>query len=232
MLLIQHIDTNAFVDDTFVAIRTKSYIPGHIPPQQVSALASPTLTAPTGPAAYGALGARNVYEGVPPQSRKRSYNDRQEEKGGYDPHYGRGDRQMKQMRRGNLSNGRGGSSHVQHERDYQLPNNPPGLTPSLSNGCPGLPMPANGMPLDPIGPLLAMPAIHPLPPMPDLSQAASPGAFASWMGQLPLLEASVGKSKINVRCRDYDTKGVCARGSACPFDHGNNQIIVPRQHEG
>ena len=226
-----------FVDDTFVAIRTKSYIPGYIPPPQVSALATSTLTAPTGPAAYSAFGVRNVYDGGSPQSRKRSYNDRQEEKGGYDPHYGRGDRQMKQMRRGNLSNGRGGSGHGRHERDFQLPNNPPGITPSLSAGFPGLQMPANGMPFDPsdpIGAILAMQAMGfpPLPALPDLSQAGSPAAFPSGTGQLPFLEASAGKSNINARCRDYDTKGFCARGNACPFDHGNTQIIVPGQHEG
>jgi hypothetical protein len=28
------------------------------------------------------------------------------------------------------------------------------------------------------------------------------------------------------RCQDYDTKGFCVRGSACPFDHGNNHIVA------
>ena len=28
------------------------------------------------------------------------------------------------------------------------------------------------------------------------------------------------------RCQDYDTKGFCVRGSACPFDHGNDHIIT------
>ena len=33
------------------------------------------------------------------------------------------------------------------------------------------------------------------------------------------------------RCRDYDTKGFCARGSACPFDHGNDPIVAAADDE-
>ena len=29
------------------------------------------------------------------------------------------------------------------------------------------------------------------------------------------------------RCRDFDTKGFCSRGSTCKFDHGNESIFVP-----
>ena len=144
---------------------------------------------------------------------------------------------MKQLRRGSLINGRGGGGPGRHERDFQLPNNPPGIAPLLSAGVPGLPMPVNGMPFDPndpIGAILAMQAMGfpPLPTLPDLSQAGSPAAFPPGTGQRQFLERSVGRSKNNARCRDYDTKGFCARGNACPFDHGNNQIIVPAQHEG
>jgi hypothetical protein len=28
------------------------------------------------------------------------------------------------------------------------------------------------------------------------------------------------------RCQDYDTKGFCIRGSACPFDHGSDHIVA------
>ncbi|KAJ8282288.1 hypothetical protein COCON_G00048070 [Conger conger] len=28
------------------------------------------------------------------------------------------------------------------------------------------------------------------------------------------------------RCRDYDEKGFCVRGDLCPFDHGNDPLIV------
>ena len=33
------------------------------------------------------------------------------------------------------------------------------------------------------------------------------------------------------RCRDYDTKGFCVRGSACPFDHGNDHLVAPVDDE-
>ena len=28
------------------------------------------------------------------------------------------------------------------------------------------------------------------------------------------------------RCRDYDEKGFCMRGDLCPFDHGNDPVVV------
>lgn len=34
------------------------------------------------------------------------------------------------------------------------------------------------------------------------------------------------------RCRDFDTKGFCSRGSTCPYDHGNESIFVPPGTEG
>ena len=63
-------------------------------------------------------------------------------------------------------------------------------------------------------------------PMPPLPGAGSPPA-ASGPGMLP-----GGKNRINARCRDYDTKGFCLRGIACPFNHGDNSMIVPGQSEG
>jgi hypothetical protein len=30
------------------------------------------------------------------------------------------------------------------------------------------------------------------------------------------------------RCRDYDTKGFCARGNSCKFEHGQDSIYVPQ----
>ncbi|KAL7844700.1 hypothetical protein SRHO_G00232390 [Serrasalmus rhombeus] len=38
---------------------------------------------------------------------------------------------------------------------------------------------------------------------------------------------SEGKSGLlKHRCRDYDEKGFCVRGDLCPFDHGNDPLIV------
>ncbi|RDA95219.1 hypothetical protein CP533_1832 [Ophiocordyceps camponoti-saundersi (nom. inval.)] len=35
------------------------------------------------------------------------------------------------------------------------------------------------------------------------------------------------QAKAKRRCRDFDTKGYCSRGSTCMFDHGNESIYVP-----
>ncbi|RDD41079.1 RNA-binding protein 26 [Trichoplax sp. H2] len=32
--------------------------------------------------------------------------------------------------------------------------------------------------------------------------------------------------KIQQRCRDYDEKGFCVRGETCPYDHGNDAVVV------
>ena len=217
-----------------MAIRTKAYIPGYVPPHILPAVTAP-FSAPSGPSSYGSLGARGGFEGGG-LSRKRSYNDRQEDRGGYDPHYGRGDRQMKQMRRGNMSNGRGGAPYGRHGGDFQVPNNMPAIPPPSASPFPGMSMPPPGMPFDPndpIGAILAMQAMG-FPPLgiPDLSQAGSPPGMLPAVGGASTSQPLGGKTKINARCRDYDTKGFCARGNACPFDHGNNRIVVPGAQEG
>lgn len=33
------------------------------------------------------------------------------------------------------------------------------------------------------------------------------------------------------RCQDYDTKGYCTLGSSCPYEHGNDIIVAPRDDE-
>ncbi|MCJ1478086.1 hypothetical protein MMC13_006761 [Lambiella insularis] len=224
--------TIVFVDNTFAAIQAKSYIPGYVPPQLPAVSPTQPLSAPTGPASYGSLGGN----GGAQQSRKRSYNDRQDDRSGYDPHYSRGDRQMKSMRRGDMSNGRGGAFRARPERDFQSPGFLPGVPSPAPTAFPGMPMPPGGMPFDPsdpMGAILAMQAMGfpPLPGMPDLSQAGSPTGMPQFGVQGSSSQQSNGRSKINARCRDYDTKGFCTRGNACPFEHGNNQIVIPGQQE-
>jgi hypothetical protein len=51
-------------------------------------------------------------------------------------------------------------------------------------------------------------------PMPDFSQQLQQNR----PGQ---------QGKRRQRCRDYDTKGYCARGNTCMFEHGNDSIFVP-----
>lgn len=136
---------------------------------------------------------------------------------------------MKQMRRGNMNNGRGGGPHGRPREDFHA------ISPPSSNPFP-LPIPPPGMPFDPNDPIAAILAMQAMgfPPLgiPDLAQAGSPTGFLPPAGGAPTVQPPVGRSKINARCRDYDTKGFCARGNVCPFDHGNNQIVVPGQQEG
>ncbi|XP_026183588.1 RNA-binding protein 27 isoform X2 [Mastacembelus armatus] len=55
----------------------------------------------------------------------------------------------------------------------------------------------------------------------------------SWSGYYGAQrQDSVGKpftnksASLKQRCRDYDEKGFCVRGDHCPFDHGNDPLIV------
>ena len=38
--------------------------------------------------------------------------------------------------------------------------------------------------------------------------------------------------RIGRRCKDYDTKGYCARGSSCPYEHGSDRIVAPGATDG
>jgi hypothetical protein len=121
----------------------------------------------------------------------------------------------------NYGNGRGGRS-IQAP-PMNIASMPPQGFPSL----PQMPSPPPGMPpLDPNNPMatiIAMQAMGlPFPAMPPYPQAASPvGQAGSTMSGFP------PPAKRNQRCRDYDTKGFCARGNACLYEHGTDSIFVP-----
>lgn len=175
------------------------------------------------------MGAKNGFGDGSNQSRKRTFNERQDDRG-LDSHYGRGDRQMKQMRRNDMHNGRGGTFQRGPEKDFPVPATLPGLLASPAKDFPALPAPPPGMPFDPSDPMSAMLAMAAmgLPPLPGMPHTGplTPG------GQNLARQPTNGKNKSHARCRDYDTKGFCARGHACLFDHGHDQIVVPGQHEG
>ncbi|KAL9121064.1 MAG: hypothetical protein Q9187_002379 [Circinaria calcarea] len=227
-------NTASFVDEVFLAIHTKSYIPGYLAPP-LPTLPTPSFSASVGSnGAYGDVGARDgdgYNEGFQP-SRKRSYNDIQGGKGGHDAHYGRGDRQTKQMRRGHMNNGRGGA--FQGRMDFQPPGSLPGLSsaqvPSVSQIM--QPPAGSGMPFDlndPVAVMLTMQALGfpGMPTMPQSPPAIPQARNSNWQ----ISPKPPTNNRINARCRDYDTKGFCARGNACPFDHGDNQIVVPPQQD-
>nr|XP_023698175.1 RNA-binding protein 27 isoform X2 [Paramormyrops kingsleyae] len=100
----------------------------------------------------------------------------------------------------------------------------------------------------PAGSSLPPPALHPLlPPHHSLSSEAAvtavpsavtvvapahlpDGTTESWSSFFPPNHGE-GKqfSKSAApkrRCRDYDEKGFCIRGDLCPFDHGNDPLVV------
>jgi hypothetical protein len=146
-------------------------------------------------------------------SRKRAYNERGDVdmQGGREFTSGFG-RSFKQPRRG-----RGGRQDTGNfaksaaigpmfpGTQYQPPQFP---------GAPG-----SGTPVfDPNNPMDALMQLQsmgmPLPPMPDFTSQGPPPQG----GQ---------SGKKRQRCRDYDTKGYCARGNTCMFEHGTDSIFVP-----
>ncbi|KAJ4270398.1 hypothetical protein NW762_002079 [Fusarium torreyae] len=132
-------------------------------------------------------------------SRKRGFYDRDEfdAQDGQEP-YNRDGRAQKQLRRG----GRGGRGD------------------DMWGGRSGGPM-------------------HNLPPRPDMPfdpkvmeaflQMGSMGMPYPGMPGFPQQGFGVGRNQPRKRgrCRDFDTKGFCSRGSTCPYDHGNESIFVP-----
>lgn len=231
LTLVYNQDTAAFVDEIFKAIHTRSYSARNFVPPSASSI-SPTFTAPSGPAgAYGSLGAGRGLHGGFQESRKRSFNDRQEEGPGADSHYSRGERQMKQMRRGGRGdradafaprNGKGG---FQESMYRQAGSSPAPL--SFQN----MPMPPPFDANDPLAAILAMQAmgLPPLPGMPPLPQAGSPNMYPQFGGQNLSPSHGPPRNTLRERCRDYDEKFYCERGDACPYEHGTDRLVASGQ---
>ncbi|KAJ4012867.1 hypothetical protein NW752_006138 [Fusarium irregulare] len=85
--------------------------------------------------------------------------------------------------------------------------------------------------------------MHSLPPRPDMPfdpkvmeaflQMGAMGMPYSGMPNFPQQSFNGGKnqSRKRGRCRDFDTKGFCSRGSTCPYDHGNEPILMPQGND-
>lgn len=219
------LDTSAFVDEIFRTIRTKSYSPKSFVPRSASST-SPAFTAPSGSVgAYASFGiGRGLHKGYQ-ESRKRSYNDRQEEGSGVDSHYSRGERQMKQMRRG----GRGGRV------DAFAPRNGRGGFQAGSSPVPlsfqSMPMPPPFDPNDPLAAMMALQAmgLPPLPGMPPVPQAGSTHIYPQFGGQSLSPSHGPPRNVTRERCRDYDEKFYCERGDACPYEHGTDRLVASGQ---
>ena len=228
-------DTEAFVDSVFLAIHTRSYKPGHVA-SHTSPLASPAFTTPSESiGAYPRLGQRGSYSEELPHSRKRSYNDRMEDETAVDPHYARSERQMKQIRRGSSRVDRGGAFGRPDSRGGSYASgSPPNQSAQHPLGFPGVPVPLPNLPFNPNDPMMAMMTLQamglpPLPGMPPVPQVSSPTGYPSYSEQCSPGSDPPMKNKISARCRDYNTKGFCARGNLCPFEHGTDHIVVPGQ---
>lgn len=136
--------------------------------------------------------------------------------------------------RGDTFGGRGGRGARPAHQSSGLP----GIPSPAAMGFAGLLPPPPGLPFDPNDPMAGMLAMQhamgfpPLPGMPLPPQAGSPTGFPPFPAQNSPASIAPPKQRINARCRDYDTKGFCTRGNACPFEHGTDLIVVPGQQEG
>ena len=226
-------DTPAFVEEVFQTIHAKSYLPGFDPSQSVSS-SSPSFAASSGPpSAYGSLAVAQGSHAGFPESRKRSYNNRQENGNGADPHYVRGDRQLKQMRRGS-NRGRAVGLGPRAARSFQEFNYNNAGHLAVPSNFQNLPLPHQGPLFDPNDPIAAIAAMQAmgLPPMhgmAPLQQVGSQNGLPPLRGQGPLSTELPIENNVKDRCRDYDMQGFCVRGDACPYVHGTDRVIVPGQ---
>lgn len=213
-------DTNVFVNDVFDAIRYRSYLPGGglprpnpaaLPPQGLPYDDTPSSLEP--PTQNGG-------------SRKRSFHDRGDvQMQDAADYYSNTARSYKQPRRGrggrmddaNGSRGGGGgpaaTGGFPAAGVYQIP-------PTYGAPTPGARQPFDPSAFDPNNPMEAMLRLQamgvPLPPLPPLPPFPQPPGQQQQQPQ-----------RRRQRCRDYDTKGYCARGNSCMFEHGTDSIFVP-----
>lgn len=238
------LDTASFVDDVFGTIRSKSYLPNagaSASQQNQQEQHDPSsFNPPSGPAngnrRPSAQFQNGFHNGNTDQSRKRTWGDRagSEQRDSQDSHYGRGaggDRAIKQLRRGNYQGGGGRGGRHGDMSVAGLPGLGQGSMPPMSQ-LPNLPQ---GFPqVDPNNPMSAIMAMQamgfpPLPGMPGMPMGGSPNSFGQGAPPpgFPHAAGSPPPRRIGERCRDYDTKGFCALGSVCPYEHGTDPILVP-----
>lgn len=234
--------TASFVDDVFNTIRTKSYLPHDAAPApSQSQPESQQFNPPSGPAngnrRPSAQFQNGIHNGGVDQSRKRTWGDRagSEQQDGQDSHYTRGaggERAIKQMRRGGHQGGGGrGGRHG----DMSIAGLPGLGQASMSpmQNMPQLPNLPQGFPqVDPNNPMSAIMAMQalgfpPLPGMPQISMGAPTNFGQNGPSSGFPHAGSPPPRRIGERCRDYDTKGFCALGSVCPYEHGTDPIVVP-----
>lgn len=74
-----------------------------------------------------------------------------------------------------------------------------------------------------------MPTFDPNNPMEAFMQLQAMGLQYPGMPKFPQpYGGGRGQPRRKGRCRDFDTKGFCSRGSTCQYDHGNESIFMPQ----
>lgn len=225
ILRCQYLDTQKFVNELFSKFSPESLSSGTPSASHPPLLSIPGLNAATSPP--GDSLPIEAYDPTTPldlsnktatsfnKGRKRSYNDRFSSSNGQDPQYAGNVRNPKVLR-----GSRGGREDRKLGRGlYNLPSTSQRTKYSSNGPLAGMPIPPTPPPgfppfnpNDPMGSLLAMQTMFP--------QISRPKSFN---GPLP--------PKVNQRCKDYDVKGFCVLGSACPYDHGNDLVVAPGKAE-
>ncbi|KAI1493556.1 hypothetical protein F5X96DRAFT_687373 [Biscogniauxia mediterranea] len=236
-------DAAAFTDDVFQAVKYRSYLPGAPPPppiirqprpQKASAPIQIPPRADLQPqfAAYSPASASAPAGPAFPQGgpRKRTYNDRDDNdvdtiltgRNQYGGGVGAA-QPYKQARRAGFSQRGGRFDDPYGGRTPRGGPNPyqPSATPSRFGAPPAFPPAPNAQGLPPLDPNSIMENIQrlqqlgiPIPQMPELPRPVYSGP-------------AIPPRRRKPRCRDYDTKGYCSRGSNCNFEHGTESLYVP-----
>ena len=195
-----------FVGDLFLAISTKSYDPNRPLPRRTAPVYSPPRR------------ASFEQPALPAESKKRSFHDWDREEtsnhNGQIPSWQGGDRPVKQPRRGGRGyDQRGGRQSQMPTQQYGVPSQPP-MMPQMLTPPPGMP------PIDPNNPMASL-----------LAMQQALGMFQGLQnGGSPLNMNPFALPRSGKRCRDYDTKGYCAAGVSCPYEHGS-EIVIPQVNQ-
>ncbi|KAF9730974.1 hypothetical protein PMIN06_004576 [Paraphaeosphaeria minitans] len=182
---------------------------------------SNNVSIPTGPRAD--RNSNNVQNGRQAQSRKRKLRDRIT-RDNNDADSSAGERPHKQLaRRGGGHVGRVGQRADATAATAARAASPPNVTPFTPNTFP------NGQPFV-LPQFSPHDLLNPFSFLANLSAMMSMGypgqALGSRPPNVPLINPAVAK----IKCRDYETKGICHLGTLCPYDHVQG-VVVPADPE-
>ncbi|KAK3904065.1 RNA-binding protein 26 [Staphylotrichum tortipilum] len=205
-------DSPVFVSDVFNVIAYRSYLPGAPPPPPRHAAATQQQQQQASGLYYddGSAGAPQPFPPRPQNgSKKRAYTDWDDPNAQIGGDAGPGRRSFKQPRRG----GRGPRpEETSHARGVAP--GVPGTFPSAAQlpRAPGLPGPTTVGFFDPRGAMdavfgMSLAASHPMP------------EFSPYDRGRPLRKRK--------KCRDWEKKGYCQRGSNCNFEHSTDGVYPP-----